>query len=146
MILEFAKDQVHGKEAYDALHCVMRILRKILLGILILALLYGAVLFVERMAMQELTRVSDSATQESVALMWKPRMLKGDGLCSLYLLDAQEDVVDTARLGFRDSGFDALQQFGQLKFREREVTVANRQTGELAQRFVVRDGHLTSRD
>jgi hypothetical protein len=126
--------------------CVMRILRKILLGLLILALLYGALRFVEHLTEQELTRVSDEATQESASLMWSPRLLKGDGICSLDLLDAEGHVLDTARLGILNAGFDALQQFGQLGFHDQEITVADRRTGELARRFVVRDGRLSPQD
>lgn len=124
----------------------MPILRKSLLAILFLSLLYGAVLLVERLTTQELTRVSDASTQTSVCLMWKPRILKGDGICSLHLLDPQEDVVDEARLGILDAGFEALQQFGQLRIEGQEITVADQQTGEVAQRFMVHDGRLSRQD
>lgn len=124
----------------------MRVLQKILPGLLILALLYGALLFAERMAAQELTRVSHPANQETISLMWKPRFLKGDGVCDLNLLDSRDQVIDTARLGILDTSFDALQRFGQLGFEGRDITVANRQTGEIVQRFVVRDGRLSPAD
>lgn len=121
----------------------MRVLRKILPGILLLALLYGAFLFVEHLTAQELTRVSHPQTQETVCLMWKPRLLRGGGVCDLNLLNAQGKVVDTARLGILNAGFDALQQFGQLGFEGQSISVANLQTGELVRRFVVRNGRLT---
>lgn len=121
----------------------MRILRKVLIGILILVLLYCALLLVERMTSQELTRVTDAATKESACLMWKPRLLRGDGVCSLALVNAGDEVVDTARLGTLNKGFDALQEFGQLRFQEKTITVANRQTGEVVRRFAVRDGRLS---
>lgn len=120
----------------------MRILRKILPVILILALLYGAFLGVEHFTTQELTRASDPTTQETVCLMWKSRLLKGDGVCFLDLLNAQGKVVDTARLGIPDTAFNALQQFGQVGFQGQEITVADRRTGEIGQRFIVRDGRL----
>ena len=121
----------------------MRVLKKILPGLLILAVLYGALLFVERLTTQELTRVSDPSTRETVCLMWRSRLLSGDGVCYLNLLNAQGKVVDTARLGILKAGFDALQQFGQLGFEGKDITVTNLQTGELVQHFVVRDGHLS---
>ena len=124
----------------------MRVLRKILPGILILILLYGALLFAERLTMQELTRVSHPTTQETVSLMWQPRLLRGDGICYLNLLNSRDKVVDTVRLGILHAGFDALQQFGQLGFQEQEVTVTNRQTGEVVRRFIVRDGRLSPAD
>lgn len=124
----------------------MRVLRKILPGILILILLYGALLFAERLTTQELTRVSHPTTQEAVCLMWQPRLLRGDGICYLNLLNSQDKVVDTVRLGILNAGFDALQQFGQLGFQEQEVTVTNRQTGEVVRRFFVRDGRLSPTD
>lgn len=122
---------------------VMWVLRKILLVFLILALLYGVLFLVERLIAQELKRVSHPSTQETACLMWRPRLLRGDGVCDLDLLNPQGKVVDTARLGILDTGFNALQQFGQLGFQEQEITVAKLQTGELVQRFIVRDGHLT---
>lgn len=124
----------------------MRVLRKILPGILILILLYGALLFAERLTTQELTRVSHPTTQEAVCLMWQPRLLRGDGICYLNLLNSQDKVVDTVRLGILNAGFDALQQFGQLGFQEQEVTVTNRQTGEVVRRFFIRDGRLSPTD
>ena len=124
----------------------MRVLRKFLQGLLILALLYGALLLIERMITQELTRASHPPTQEAVCLMWKPRLLRGDGVCSLDLLNSQGKVVDSVRLGVLDAGFDALQQFGQLGFQGPDVTVSNLRTSELANRFVVRDGRLIPPD
>jgi hypothetical protein len=122
----------------------MRILRKFLTVILILALLYGALLLMERLTMQELTRVSDPSTPEAVCLMWQPRFLRGGGVCSLHLLDARGNVVDTASLGTLKTGLDALQQFGQLGFQEGNITVAHLQTGEVVRRFVVREGRLSA--
>jgi len=124
----------------------MRILRKILPVILILALLYGVFLGVEHFTTQELTSASDPTTQETVCLMWKSRLLKGDGVCFLDLLNSKGKVVDTARLGILDTAFNALQQYGQLGFVGQEITVADRRTGENGQRFVVRDGRLSAPD
>lgn len=120
----------------------MRVLRKILPGILILAALYGALLFGERLTTQELTRVAQPETQETLCLMWQPRLLRGGGVCSLHLLNSQGKVVDTSSLGILDAGFNALQQFGQLGFEGRNITVSNLRTGELVRRYVVRDGRL----
>jgi len=119
----------------------MRVLRKILPAILVLILLYGALLFAERLTRQELTRVA-APTQETVSLMWQPRLLRGDGICSLNLLNAQDKVVDSVRLGILGAGFDALQQFGQLGFDGQNVTVTNLRTGEVMRRFEIRDGRL----
>ena len=124
----------------------MRILRKISLAVLILALLYGALLLVERMTTQELTRASEPQTQEIVCLMWRPRLMRGDGVCSVDLLDAGGKVADTARLGTLDTAFNALQQYGQLAFQGQEITVSHLKTGELARRFEVRDGRLRAVD
>ncbi len=121
----------------------MRVLRKILPVILILVLLYGGVLFVERMTTQELTSVSNSSTQETASLMWKPRLLRGDGVCYVSLLNSQGKAVDRASLGTLDSAFNALQRFGQLGFEGPDITVTDRRTGELVQRFVVHDGRLS---
>lgn len=123
----------------------MPILRKIPPLLLTLALLLGAVFLGERLVTQELTRVSDSSTGEAVCLMWQPRFLRS-GVASLHLLNAEGKVVDTARLGTLDTGFNALQQFGQLGFEGRNITVANLRTGELLKTFVVRDGRLRPRE
>lgn len=106
-------------------------------------MLYGALLLAERMTTQELARVSQPATHETAALMWKPRLLRGDGFCEVALLDSRGKVVDTARLGLFDAAFNVLQQCGQLGFEGRNITVANLHTGELVRRFVVRDGRLS---
>lgn len=119
----------------------MRVLQKILPAILVLILLYGALLFAERLTRQELTRVS-APMQETVSLMWQPRLLRGDGICSLSLLNAQDKVLDTVRLGILGAGFDALQQFGQLGVDGQNVTVTNLRTGEVMGRFEIRDGRL----
>jgi hypothetical protein len=120
----------------------MRVLRKILPAIVVLALLYGGLLLAERMTQQELTRASEASTQEVVSLVWQPRLLRGDGICALNLLNAQGKVVDTARLGVLGAGFEALQQYGQLGFVGQDITVTNLRTGEVLRRFVVRDGRL----
>lgn len=120
----------------------MRVLRKILPAIVVLALLYGGLLLAERMTRQELTRASHASTQETVSLIWQPRLLRGDGICSLSLLNAQDKVLDTVRLGVLGAGFDALQQFGQLGFEGQDVTVTSLRTGAVMGRFVVRDGRL----
>jgi hypothetical protein len=112
-------------------------------GILILALGYGALILVERLTTQELTRASNPSTQESVCLMWKPRFLKGDGVCDLDLRNPQDKIVDTARLGTLDAGFEALQQFGQLDFQDQTVTVISRRNSEVVRRFTVRNGRFS---
>jgi hypothetical protein len=124
----------------------MHILRKALWGILILALGFGILLAAERLTIQELTRVSLPSTQETVCLMWKPRLLKRDGTCDLELLNAQGKVVDSVRLGILDAGFEALQQFGQLEVQEPDVSVTSKRTGELVRRFTVQAGHLRAAD
>lgn len=118
-------------------------LRKLLLSVLILLVLYGALLLVERLTTQELVRVSHLPSHETVCLMWKPRLLKGDGICYLDLMNSEGKVVSTVKLGILDAAFNALQQFGQLGFVGQEITVSSLQTGEVVQRFVVRDGHLS---
>jgi hypothetical protein len=120
----------------------MSILWKILICLLIVLLAYGAVHLVERLMTQELTRVSSEATGESVRLIWTPRLLRGDGICSLDLVDADDTVLDQAPLGIRGTAFDALQEFGQLSFKESEITVKDRRTGELAAHYDVRDERL----
>lgn len=119
----------------------MPVLRKLFPALLILALLYGAVLLGERLTRQELTRVADSSTGEAACLMWQPRFLRS-GVCSLDLQNARGKVLDTAALGTLPAGFEALQQFGQLGFADRRITVASLKTGELRQSFTVRDGRL----
>ena len=120
----------------------MQILRKALWGVLILALGFGILLAAERLTIQELTRASLPSTQEAVCLMWKPRLLKRDGVCDLELLNPQGKVVDSVRLGVLGTGFDALQQFGLLDVQEPDVVVASRRTGDPLRRFKVQDGHL----
>ncbi len=120
----------------------MPILRKILTGLLILLLAYGAVQLAEWLMTQELTRASSEATGESVGLIWTPRLLRGDGICSLDLMGADDQVLDQARLGIRGSAFDALQEFGQLGFQGTEIRVKKRQTGEVVARYGVREGSL----
>ncbi len=124
----------------------MRALRQILPALLILALLYGGLLFVERLTTQELTRVSHSPTQETICLMWRPRLLLGDGAVFLILQDARDRITDTAPLVILDSAFNALQQCGDLGFDGQNVTVMNRQTGELCRRLTVREGRLDPAD
>jgi len=119
---------------------------KIFLGVLLLAAVYGGLLFVERLTTQELTRVPHPTTQEVVCLIWKPRLLQGGGVCYVDLLNAEGKVLDTAKLGALDASFEALQQYGQLEFQGQEITVKNLRTGELVQRFMVRDGRLSRPD
>jgi hypothetical protein len=121
---------------------VMRVLRKVLPVLVVLAVLYGIFGIVERLTVQELTRATEAATQESICLMWKPRLLRGDGRCYLDLQNAQGQVIDTAQLGFLSAGFDALQQFGNLSFQDQSVTVGSRQNSESVRRFLVREGRL----
>lgn len=120
----------------------MKILHKILVGLIVLAVLYGAVLLGEILTTQEIKRVSNEETNEAVCLMWKPQLLKGNGLVYLTLLNPKGKVVDSAKLQVLDRAFDALDQFGGVEFQGPNVTVKNLRTGELAQRFVVRDGRL----
>lgn len=115
---------------------------KILGGIVIVAALYGALFLVERMMTQELTRGTNPAMQESVCLMWMPSLLKGDGLCAVELRNAQGKVLDTVALGRVDNALTALMQYGQMTFAGKVVTVENLKTGELARRWVVREGRL----
>ena len=121
----------------------MRFLRKALLLLPGLAALYGLFLFVEHMTTQELTRASDPATQETVLLMWKPRLLRGHGECFLELLNAREKVTDRISLGTLNAGFDALQEFGQLHLQDGTLTVSGRRDSSTSRRFNVRDGRLT---
>ncbi len=121
----------------------MRILNKILLGLLVLALLYGAVLLVEMLTTQELKRVSNGQTNEAASLMWKPHLLSGNGVCYLNLLNAKGKVVDTAKLKVLSNGFDALEQCGGIDFQVQAITVGNLKTGELVQKFTVRGGRLS---
>lgn len=120
----------------------MRVLKKIILFILILALLYGALLFVEKLTSQELTRVTNPATEEAVCLMWKPQLLKGNGVCFLDLLNAQGKRIDTVELGTLDVAFNALQEFGQLRFQDQDITVASRENSNISQRFIIQDNRL----
>lgn len=120
----------------------MQVWRNVLIGLVAVALLCGVFLFAERLTVQELTRVENSGTQEALCLMWKPRLLRGDGFCDLDLVSAQGKVLDTARLGKLDTGINALQQYGQLEFQGDAVKVMNTRTGELMQRFTVRDSRL----
>lgn len=123
----------------------MRVLPKILPSILVLAGLFGVLLLVERLTTQELTSVSDPETQQTVCLIWKPRLLRGDGVCVLELRNSQSKVTDSVKLGILDTAFNALQQFGGLGFQGQDVTVANLRTGEVVQRFIVRDHRLQQR-
>ena len=120
----------------------MPLLRKALLLVLILVLLYGGVLVVERLTTQELTSVTHPSSKEKASLMWNPRLLRGDGICSISLRNAQGQVVDSAVVGSLDTAFNALQQYGQLGFQGDEITVSNLRSGELLYRYGVRDGHL----
>lgn len=120
----------------------MPILRKILIAVVILALLYGGVLVVERLTTQELTSVSHPSSQKTAALIWHPRLLRGDGVCSISLRNAQGQVVDSATIGTLDTAFNALQQYGQLGFQGEEITVSNLRSGELLHRFVISNSHL----
>jgi len=125
---------------------ILSALRKILPIFLIPVLLYSALLLAERLTTQELMRTTHPSTQEILCLMWKPRFLRGDGVCSLEVLSPQGRITDTARLGTLPAAFDALQQYGQLGFEGQDVTVSNRQTGTLAHRLTLRDGRLVALD
>jgi len=120
----------------------MRVLRMVLLGLVILALAYGGVKVAERLATQELVRVSDAATGETACVMWRPRFLHGGGVCEVDLQNAQGKVLDTARVGSLDSGLTALQDFGQVSIGGEKVTVASRQTGAVVKVFAVQGGKL----
>lgn len=122
----------------------MNVVKKILWCVVVLVLLYVGVLLVERMTTQELTRVTHAQTGETVCLMWQPRLLRGDGRCYVDLLNAQGKVVDSAPIKVLDTGFNALQQFGQLGFDDQAVVVSNLKTGEVAKRFLVKDGRLSA--
>jgi hypothetical protein len=117
----------------------MTVLRKILWCVLILALGYGVLRMVERLTVQELTRASHPTTGQAVCLIWKPRILQKNGTCDLELRNSQDKVVDTMQLGTFESGFEALQQVGQLEFQEDDVLVANRRSGEIFRRLTIRD-------
>jgi hypothetical protein len=124
----------------------MRILNKVLLGLLVLALLYGVLLLGEMMTTQELKRATNVQTQEAACLMWKPHFLSGNGVCYLNLLNAQGKTVDTAKLMVLTNGFDALEQCGGLDFQGQAISVGNLKTGEIIQRFAVRNSHLNPLD
>lgn len=121
-------------------------MKKVLWGILVLALLYGVLLLGEMLTTQELKRVSNEQTNEAASLMWKPHFLSGNGVCYLNLLNAKGKTVDTARLKVLSNGFDALEQCGGIDFQGQAITVGNLKTGELFHRFLVRDGRLVSPD
>lgn len=93
---------------------------------------------------QEITRASNDGSGESICLIWTPRLLRGDGICSLDLVAADDTVLDRAPLGTRGAAFDALQEFGQLSFDGSDVAVKKLQTGEVVARYEVREGRLTS--
>lgn len=122
----------------------MNVVKKILWCVVVLVLLYVGVLLIERMTTQELTRVTHAQTGEAVCLMWQPRLLRGDGKCFIDLLNAQGKVVDSANIKVLDTGFNALQQFGQLGFDDQTLVVSNLKTGEVAKRFLVKDGRLNA--
>lgn len=124
----------------------MGVLRKVLLGVVVLALLYGGLLAVQGLMVQELKRFERPGTSEAVRLMWRPRLLKGDGVCSLDLVDAQGKVLDTAVLGTLDTGFNALQGYGQVDFDGDAVTVRNLQTGAVVRRLTLRDGRFAAEE
>ncbi len=115
---------------------------KIISLLLLAALLYAGLLFAQRMSTQELTRATLPGAPDAVCLMWKPRFLRGDGLCYLDLRNAQDKITSTAPLGTLDTAFDALQQFGQLDFQGATLTVSSRQTGQASHRFTLQDGKL----
>lgn len=121
----------------------MKTPKMILWALLALALLYGALLLGERLTRQELTRITNPQSGESVSLMWQPKLLRGNGVCYLDLLNAQGKVIDTAQLRVLANGFDALQECGQVEFQGQNITVRNLRSGELVQHFAVRDGRLS---
>lgn len=120
----------------------MSVARKILWSVLIIALGYGVLLLAERLTVQELTRVSRPESQESVCLIWKPRLLQKQGACDLELRDGRDKVLDSVRLGTFESGFEALQQLGQLGFEKEDVLVTSLRSGELVRRLTIRDGRF----
>jgi hypothetical protein len=124
----------------------MNIAKKILWCVVILAVLYGGVLVVERMTRQELTRVSHGQTGETVCLMWQPKLLRGNGVVALDLLNAQGKKIDSTQLQIFDTGFNALQQFGQVTFDDQGVVVSSLKTGEVVQRLAIKDGRLVKTD
>lgn len=120
----------------------MKFLRLALWGILVIALGFGILLFVQRLTVQELTRATHPSTQEAICLMWKPRLFQGNGACDLELQNSRGKVVDSIRLGTVDAGFEALQQFGQIEFQGEEVLVSSRRSGETVRRLAVRGGRF----
>lgn len=125
---------------------IIPVLKKLLPILLIVTLLYGALLLVERLTTQELTRASHPSTQETLCLMWQPRFLRGDGVCSLTVLNSQGQESDTVRLGTLPAALEALQHYGQLGFQGQDATVSNLQTGTLVRRFILHDGRLHAPD
>jgi len=115
---------------------------KILAALVLAALLYAGLRLAEHMSKQELTRATRPDAPETICLMWQPHLLRGNGLCYLDLRNAQDKITSTAPLGTLDSGFNALQQFGQLDFQGATLTVSSRQTGQASHRFTVQDGKL----
>ncbi|CAN5560550.1 hypothetical protein BH09VER1_BH09VER1_38760 [soil metagenome] len=124
----------------------MKATKMILWALLAFALLYGGLLAGERLTRQELTHITNSESGESVRLMWQPKLLRGNGVCYLNLLNAQGKVIDTTRLRVLANGFDALQQCGQVEFKGPDIFVSNLRTGETVQHYVVREGRLSAPD
>lgn len=122
----------------------MPLLRKILVVVLSVLVLYGALLGVERLTTQELTRVAHPSAPQAVCLMWKPQFLRGNGIVYLDLRDGGDKLLATGRVAVVDRAFNALQQFGQLGFDGADITVTNLQTGEPVRRFAVREGRIVA--
>jgi hypothetical protein len=124
----------------------MRVMQKLLAGLVVLVLAYGVLLGVERMTRQELTSVPHPESQQTVCLMWQPRFLTGNGVGLLDLKNATGKVIDSVQVGTLDTAFNALQQWGQVDFQGDGVKVSNLKTGEVMRKFAVRDGKFRAAD
>lgn len=120
----------------------MRIFRVFIYLLIFLAALYAIFLGAERMTTQELTRADLPGTGQAACVMWSPRLLRGDGVCSLRIVDSREKMLDAQILGVQSSGFEALQHYGLVGYEDGVVRVWNRQTGAVTGQFALRDGCL----
>jgi hypothetical protein len=114
--------------------------RLLLFFVLLTAVAAVGFLAIERLTVQELTRTTQPATGEAAVLIWKPRLLRGDGRCVLELRSAQDKALDSVELAILPAGLEALQQFGGIDFQGSAVRIVR--GGEIVREFTVRDNRL----